>query len=57
MAPLTSSMNLCGAIRGFYEIEMGFYEIEVGFYEIDECAYGCVIGGADAPAAPSSIDS
>lgn len=50
-------MNLCGAIRGFYEIEMGFYEIEVGFYEIDERAYGCVIGGADAPAAPSSIDS
>ena len=39
MEPLTSSMNLYGAIRGFYEIDMGFYDIEVGFYEIDEWVY------------------
>lgn len=27
-------MNLCGVIRGFYEIEMGFYGIEVSVYEM-----------------------
>ena len=32
-------MNLCGVIRGFYEIEMGFYDIEVRVYEIDERVY------------------
>ena len=37
--PLTSPMNLCGVVRGFYEIDMGFYDIEVGFYEIDEWVY------------------
>lgn len=35
-------MNLCGAIRGFYEIEVGFYDIEVRFYEINEWVYGMV---------------
>lgn len=35
-------MNLCGVIRGFYEIEMGFYDIEVRVYEIDERVYEMV---------------
>lgn len=32
-------MNLCGVVRGFYEIDMGFYDIEVGVYEIDGRVY------------------
>lgn len=35
-------MNLCGAIRGFYEIEVGLYDIEVRVYEIDERVYEMV---------------
>ena len=32
-------MNLCGVIRGFYEIEIAFYDIEVRFYEMDGRVY------------------
>lgn len=42
MAPLIPSMNLCGAIRGFYEIEMGFYDIGTRVYEIDQRVYEMV---------------
>lgn len=44
MVPLTSSMNLCGAIRGFYEIDAGLYDIEVGFYEIEKWVYEIELG-------------